>query len=158
MADPLCSPGVKFPPPFIVAGLALIAWQLGRARPWPLFASGRTPLTSGVGWAILLLGLLFVMWGFMTFRRAGTAIAPISPASVIVQTGPYRFSRNPMYVGMTTMLLGGSVLTNNLWTLTLVPVALGLLYLLVIRREEAYLMSAFPNDYAAFCARVGRFF
>lgn len=149
-------PGVKFPPPLLFALGALAGWQLDKMWPLPMLAGGRTPLTSGLGWLGLVGGFLFGLWGFMTFRFAGTAVAPFSPATTIVASGPYRFSRNPMYVGMTIMLIGGSVLANNLWMLLTVPLALVVLYLLVIRREEAYLISAFPSEYGAYRARVRR--
>lgn len=150
-------PGVKFPPPFVFVLGALVGWLLGRASPLPMFETGRTAITSTAGWLGLVAGFTLVLWGLVTFRRAGTAIVPIAPATQIVQSGPYRFTRNPMYLGMTTMLIGGSVLTNSLWTLLTVPFVLILLHRFVIRREEAYLSAAFPAEYAAYRARVRRF-
>jgi protein-S-isoprenylcysteine O-methyltransferase Ste14 len=157
MAEPPRGPGVKFPPPILFALGALVGWQLEKLRPLPILAAGRTIVTSGLGWFGLVAGFLLAAWGLLTFRRAGTAIAPIAPATRIVDSGPYRFTRNPMYLGMTIMLIGGSVLTNNLWMLLTVPLALLLLYRFVIRREEAYLSAAFPAEYGAYRSRVRRF-
>jgi protein-S-isoprenylcysteine O-methyltransferase Ste14 len=157
MAEPLRHPGVKFPPPILFALGALIGWALHRMYPLPIVASGRSQVTSGIGWAGLVAGFVFALWGLLTFRRAGTAIVPVSPATRIVDSGPYRFSRNPMYVGMAVMLLGGSILANNFWMLLTLPLALLLLYRFVIRREEAYLISAFPAEYGGYRSRVRRF-
>jgi protein-S-isoprenylcysteine O-methyltransferase Ste14 len=157
MADPPRHPGVKFPPPVLFVLGALIGWQLHRMYPLPIVATGRTAVTSGLGWFGLIAGFLFSAWGFLTFRLAGTAIVPVAPATRIVDSGPYRFSRNPMYLGMTAMLIGGSILANNLWMLLTLPLALLLLYRFVIRREEAYLNAAFPAEYGAYRSRVRRF-
>ncbi len=145
MAEPLRHPGVKFPPPILFALGALLGWQLHKMYPLPL-TSVNTELTSAVGWVGLVAGFLVGLWGFLTFRLAGTAIVPVAPATKIVDSGPYRFSRNPMYLGMAIMLVGGSILANNLWMLLTLPLALLLLYRFVIRREEAYLLSAFPAE------------
>jgi protein-S-isoprenylcysteine O-methyltransferase Ste14 len=157
MAEPLRHPGVKFPPPILFVFGALIGWQLHRMYPLPIVASGSSAVTSGIGWISLAVGFLLSLWGVLTFRLAGTAIVPLAPATHIVNSGPYRFSRNPMYVGMAVMLLGGSVLANNFWMLLTLPLVLLLLYRFVIRREEAYLMSAFPAEYGAYQSRVRRF-
>lgn len=157
MSEPLRHPGVRFPPPLLFVLGALIGWQLHRMYPLPIVATGRSELTSAVGWFGLVAGFLFALWGMVTFRLARTAIVPVSPATRIVDGGPYRFSRNPMYVGMTAMLLGGSILANNFWMLLTLPLALLLLYRFVIRREEAYLISAFPAEYGAYRSRVRRF-
>jgi protein-S-isoprenylcysteine O-methyltransferase Ste14 len=157
MPEPLRHPGVKFPPPILFAFGALAGWALNRRYPLPLMAATREAIGSTAGWAALVLGFLISLWGMWTFRLARTAIVPIAPATKIVDSGPYRFSRNPMYLGMSLMLLGGSLLTNNFWMLLTLPLALLLLYRLVIKREEAYLLSAFPVEYGAYRARVRRF-
>ena len=157
MPEPPRHPGVKFPPPILFVLGALAGWALNRRYPLPLMAATRETIGSPAGWAALVLGFLIALWGMLTFRLARTAIVPIAPATKIVDSGPYRFSRNPMYLGMSLMLLGGSLLTNNFWMLLTLPLALLLLYRLVIKREEAYLLSAFPAEYGAYRARVRRF-
>lgn len=101
-------------------------------------------------------GVILILWGMLTFVRARTAILPIRPASRIVDTGPYRLTRNPMYTGMSLVYLGAMLLLNWGWALVLFPVVLILLYRLVISREEAYLTAAFGEEYLAYCRKVRR--
>ena len=105
---------------------------------------------------MIVAGLALLAWAAATFRQHKTAIIPHKPASQVVSAGPYRVSRNPMYVGMTTLTVGVSLLSNILWILLWAPIAISILYFTVIRREEAYLTSAFPVEYRAYCARVRR--
>jgi protein-S-isoprenylcysteine O-methyltransferase Ste14 len=78
------------------------------------------------------------------------------PATTIVDYGPYRFTRNPMYTGMAIMYLGGALALNWGWAVVLLPVALLAIYVLVIKREERYLHSAFPIEYTNYQKRVRR--
>ena len=109
---------------------------------------------SLVALAFGCLGLLG--WALVTFRLARTAIYPNQPASLIVMRGPYRLSRNPMYVALTAITLGIALLLNSPWILALLPVVLGLLMRLVILREEAYLTSAFGEPYKQYKTSVRR--
>jgi len=83
-------------------------------------------------------------------------VIPMSPARAIVVTGPYRFTRNPMYVGLTVAYVGIALLVNMAWPLLTLPAVLIALRLFVIAREERHLRQAFPEAYAAYCARVRR--
>jgi protein-S-isoprenylcysteine O-methyltransferase Ste14 len=150
-------PGVRFPPPllFVVAfaaGLLLHA----RVRPAPVVRDGRSALLLAGGWLGVAAGVAILLWAFATFLRARTAIYPNQPASRLVAEGPYRWSRNPMYVSFTSVYVGGALLGNTLWPLATLPFALALLHALVIRREERYLDAAFGPAYAAYRASVPR--
>jgi len=109
-----------------------------------------------------ILGPLVVVLGFfglpavLAFRRAGTHPQPWKPTTALVVTGPYRFSRNPMYVGFTLFYLGISVWVNSLWPLLLLPLVLVVMSRGVIAREERYLERRFGDDYRAYRARVRR--
>ncbi len=92
----------------------------------------------------------------MTFARAKTAIIPMRPASTLVEKGPYRFTRNPMYTGMTVAYLGGVLILNSFWALVLLPAVLALLYVFVVKCEERYLVEEFGDDYEAYRRRVKR--
>ena len=105
---------------------------------------------------LVVAGLSFVAWGLATFFQHRTAIMPHQPASRLVDSGPYRLSRNPMYVGMTTAYLGGVLVTNMFWPLLLLPLSLFGLTMLVIRREERYLADAFGEEYSAYRKRTRR--
>ena len=148
------SPGVRFPPPFIfvlgfLSGLVLERWvhriPLGSRRPLAL-----------AGWTLAVAALALAGWAMITFWRARTAIIPHRPASRLVRHGPYRFTRNPMYVALAALYVGLALLFNVAWPLVLLPAVLWLLWHLVIRHEERYLLFAFGDDYAAFTREVRR--
>jgi protein-S-isoprenylcysteine O-methyltransferase Ste14 len=154
----MSNPGVKFPPPTLYVVTAGIAWLLemrvvrirlvgGSALVWRLEIFGAVLLLAGFG---------LNAWGLYTFASARTGILPMRPATRIVDWGPYAFSRNPMYTGMSIMYLGGALVLNWGWAIILLPVAMLAIYLLVMKREERYLMSAFPDEYGDYKKRVRR--
>ncbi len=150
------NPGVKFPPPFLfVAGLAL-GYLLHRQWPVGWIPASWGLLRFALGWTLIALGLGLGAWGFITFLRAHTAILPHHPASRLVYAGPYRFTRNPMYTGLTGVYVGLAILTDDLWILLLLPAVLFSLYQLVIRREEHYLAAEFGTAYDDYRRRVRR--
>jgi protein-S-isoprenylcysteine O-methyltransferase Ste14 len=151
-------PNVRFPPPalflgWFLIGLALNAW----VRPLSLVHGGATPPALRLtGWTLAVLGVALAWWGSETFRRAKTPVYPAFPATRIVTNGPYRFTRNPMYVGLTLLYAGVSLVLNQEWPLLLLPIVLILLHKQVIEREERYLSEAFAEEYGAYRKRVRR--
>ena len=158
MTTPLSNPGVRFPPPFIFVGTAVIAWLLEMrvARLRLVTGSELTWRLEIFGAVLLLAGFTLIAWAFYTFASARTGILPMRPATRIVHWGPYAFTRNPMYTGMSIMYLGGALVLNWGWALILLPVVMLATYLLVMKREEKYLMSAFPDEYGDYKKRVRR--
>lgn len=149
------SPGVHLPPPLLFLGGLVTGWLLERfVRALPMAGDGGA--LRAVGTVLAVLGAALAAWGMITFRRARTAIVPLRPASRIVTNGPYRFTRNPMYTGLTLVYIGVSLYMNSAWPLLALPIVLALLVRLVVRREEAYLRGAFPDEYAAYQTRVRR--
>jgi protein-S-isoprenylcysteine O-methyltransferase Ste14 len=153
---PIPHPGVRFPPPFLFAAAFLAAWLLSRRIPLPLLPRGAVPAGEALGIALVAAGIVLMFWGIATFRAHRTAVFPNRPAAHIVRDGPYRFTRNPMYTGMTATYLGLTLTINDVWPLVFLPIALLLLVRLVITREERYLSSAFPSEYAEYRRRVRR--
>jgi protein-S-isoprenylcysteine O-methyltransferase Ste14 len=147
-------PGVRFPPPFIfvlgfLSGLVLERWlyriPLGSRRPLAL-----------AGWTLAVAALALAGWAMITFWRARTAIIPHRPASRLVRHGPYRFTRNPMYVALSALYIGLALLFNVAWPLAMLPAVLWLLWYMVIRHEERYLRAAFGDQYVTFTREVRR--
>ncbi len=148
--------GVVFPPPLLfILGFA-VSLLVHKFLPLYLIADSLTGVFSIIGSLLTLIGLAFMIWGLLTFRRFRTAVSPYQPASQVVTAGPYRFSRNPMYVGFTIAYMGGILTTNTLWALLLLPVILWLLTVLVIRPEERYLTQVFGSVYTDYANRVRR--
>jgi protein-S-isoprenylcysteine O-methyltransferase Ste14 len=151
-------PGVRVPPPFLFAAAFLVGLALDR---WVvrLHVAGdddlRGPLVVA-GWLGIAGGLAITGWGLITFRLARTSIVPMRPARTLVASGPYRFSRNPMYVGLSVLYAGLALLFDVGWPLLLLPFVLVALWFLVIRREERYLTHAFGDEYAQYRRRVRR--
>ena len=136
-----------------MAGLAL-----GALLDWlvPVWRVPDRPLIAVAGGVLVIGGLALVYAGIMTFRRFRTAVYPNRPAKLVVDSGPFAYTRNPMYVGMAVCYVGLVLLLRSVWALSLLPVVLVLLVHFVIRREERHLTQKFPDAYAAYCARVPR--
>lgn len=149
-------PGVPFPPPFLFVFGFVAGLVLQRVWPLPLSSGGRPLPVLLLAWTLFGLGSGLGGWALVMFWRARTAIIPNRPASSLVFAGPYRFSRNPMYAGLTGMYLGLALWLNALWPLVLLPLVLLLLWKAVIRKEERYLAKAFGDSYADYCRRVRR--
>ena len=148
-------PGVRFPPPLLFVGGFGLGWLIERWRSFGLLGEPG-PIASTIGGLLLGSGLGVMLWALLTFHRHRTAIYPNRPATRLVTNGPYARSRNPMYVGLTAAYLGLAVVTGMVWPVILLPIVLGLLSALVIRREERYLGGAFPDEYASYRGRVRR--
>lgn len=152
---PPADPGVRFPPPLLFVAGFLAGWLLHRVYALPVLpasSASREPL----GLVLVLAGLAIILWAFVTFLRARTAIIPNRPAARLVTSGPYRFSRNPMYTGLSLAYLGLTLVVNSAWPLLLLPLVVVALIALVIQREETYLLGAFGEEYAAYSRRVRR--
>ncbi len=134
----------------VVAGL-LLQW----IHPLPVLPSGAG---LPIGIALAVVGITLCRSAVAAFRQVGTSIQPGDPASAIVTTGPYRFSRNPIYLGMALLAAGIGLLANAGWVLALLALALVVIQKGVIEREEAYLGRRFPNAYPAYTQHVRRWF
>lgn len=151
---PLTSPGVRFPPPLLFAAGLAAGWLMNRLRTFPL--GGDRHAVQLLGVLLAVLGASLAAWGIVTFRLSRTPIRPTRAASRLVQRGPYRHTRNPMYAGLTSAYLGIAAFMDSAWPLLALPVVLFLLIRLVIRREEAYLQAAFGDEYTSYRSRVRR--
>ena len=113
-------------------------------------------LQAGSAAMVFVLALALVAWAIATITRAGSNVPTNMPTTTIVETGPYRFTRNPIYLGMMLGLVGLAIAFDSLWLLvTLVPFALVIRYG-VVAREEAYLERKFGDVYRRYRARVRR--
>jgi protein-S-isoprenylcysteine O-methyltransferase Ste14 len=153
----LLHPGVHFPPPVLfvagfLGGLALERWAWRLQLP----GDGFRAACVLIGWLAIAGGLLFAGWGRVLFLRVRTSVMPNRAATRLVTSGPYRYSRNPMYLGLSVLYLGLALVFNVAWPLVLFPVVIVALARLVIRREERYLANAFGEAYTDYQQRVRR--
>ncbi len=110
-----------------------------------------------IGWVLVLAGLAGIgVPALVALRRAGTSPNPRRPTTALVVTGPYRFTRNPLYLSMTLIYAGAAVAANAFWALVLLPAAMVLIARGPMAREERYLEEQFGDAYRAYKARVRR--
>jgi protein-S-isoprenylcysteine O-methyltransferase Ste14 len=148
--------GVKFPPPLWYALGFGAGYVLQRLTPLSILPVDAAAIRGPVGWSLVTAGVLVMGSAVVAFRRAGTTPIPTKPVTAFVTDGPYRFTRNPMYLGWVLVYLGAAVLANALWPLLLLPFVVIVVRRRVIAREEAYLERRFGETYRAYKARVRR--
>lgn len=144
------SPGVRFPPPLLHAVGVLLGLGLDRVLPLP-----QLRLLSG-GAFLVACGLALDAWAFATLRSARTTVLPWRGADALVTAGPYRFTRNPVYVGYALEHAGVALLLGSLGALLLLPLFLLVMGRLVVAREEEHLEARFGESYQAYRRRVRR--
>ena len=154
MADTADTAHVIIRPP-LAWGLAVLAGlALNSAVPWP-FLPADVP-ARWLGASAFVLALALFAWAIVTMTKAGSNVPTNRPTTTIVESGPYRFTRNPIYLAMILGLTGLAIAFDNLWLLVmLLPFALIIRYG-VVAREEAYLDRKFGEVYRGYRSRVRR--
>ena len=144
---------VPVPWVFVLAYLAGLGVELA----WRAHAPGPTlPVPAAVGAALFLIGALVAGWGLLTFGRARTTTVPGKESSALVTWGPYRFTRNPMYIGLTLAYLGEAGILRQAWPLAFLPLVVAYVNWIVIPLEEEKLNEVFGADYENYRQRVRR--
>lgn len=144
-------PGVRVPPPVIAAAVLGVAWLLDRV--WTVQIG--PPLVELAG-MVIFLAIALIGWAVLVLVRAGNDPRPDKPDAALVEAGPFRFSRNPIYLGFLLAAAGMAVIWGTLWGWVAVAVLHGTLDRAVIAREEAYLTTRFGAPYEAYRSRVRR--
>lgn len=121
----------------------------------------RTHLAGSVirftlGPVLIILGLIVLFYALRAFQRAGTNIEVYRPATALVVSGPYRYTRNPIYLSMTIAYLGAALLADSAWVLVLVVPMIVIIHVGVILREERYLTATFGKTYQDYMHAVRR--
>ena|SRR5437764_4708448 len=145
-------PEVIAPPPLLYLGPLLAGLGLDRLLPLPRLPG---PLRL-LGVPLLAGGLAIAATFLMTFRRAGTPPDPRQAPKALVEDGPYAYTRNPGYLGMTLIYGGITLVSGSRWPLVLLPGVLAAVNRGVIEREEAYLEERFGMRYRDYRSRVRR--
>ena len=140
-------------PPFVYAGaivLGLLVHIVWRRHILPPF------IGAAVGAPLTLAAAALFIYAVRTFRAAGTPVPGTRPTTTIVRTGPYSFSRNPIYLAFSLFQLGLALWVNSLGVLLALVPAVALMSFVVIPREERYLGARFSSEYASYKASVRR--
>jgi len=147
---------VRFPPPLVY----LISILLGvgmRYAARPLAVATYRYLALAAGVAVLLAGLWLIFGAWTLFKRTGQDPKPWKPTPEIVLSGPYRFTRNPMYLGLTCIQIGVGLALNNLWISLLAAFSLLTVHFIAVIPEENYLTEKFGDSYRAYLVKVRRY-
>ena len=153
MPEPNDNPGVIAPPPLIYLGCVAAGYVIDSFVPWSTIFS---PAQKWVGIGMIGTGFLLSGWSVIEFIRHGTHPDPRHATTAIIRTGPFRLSRNPIYVAFTLMHIGVALWTVKPWILVSVLPALMLIRAGVIAREERYLEQKFGQEYEDYRDSVRR--
>jgi protein-S-isoprenylcysteine O-methyltransferase Ste14 len=156
MTEPRDAAAVRFPPPLIPLATILLGGLFDRFWPIDLGFVRSAPIRYGIGGLVMTCALTLASWAIAHFRQSGQDEKPWTTTTAIVGAGPYRFTRNPMYLAMVLLCVGAAVLLSNWWILALTPVCAFALWWFAIRPEEAYLENKFGENYRAYKRRVRR--
>lgn len=141
-----------YPPVWLLLGLIAV-FTLDELYPLIRFTGLAGQLVGG---AIIVVGLLLLVLANGLFVRAGTDAIPFRNVSTLVTKGVYRYTRNPMYLGMVAVLLGCAVTVGALSALVVPPAFALIVQARFILPEEDMLRGLFPGEYPAYCERVRR--
>ncbi len=153
-AEPKDAAPVRLPPPLVPLFALALGWALQLFLPLPRIAAGAPRWLAGALLCALGVGVVFSAFGL--FRKTGQDPAPWEPSPELLATGIYRFTRNPMYLGLGLLQAGIGVLLGNLWMVALVPASWAVIYWTAIRHEEAYLERKFGIAYLDYKKSVRR--
>lgn len=147
-------PEVRFPPPLVFFGLILLGLLADKYLPLPSFSY--SDAFSWLGFAIIGAGTALIIISLGLFKIEGENPEPWTVSKIIIARGPYRHTRNPMYLGMAMIMLGIALWRGSAGVLFLLPVAIIIIDRLVIEREEAYLVRKFGKTYSDYQKSVRR--
>ena len=147
---------VAIKPPLLFLGALLCGALLSYLMPIGPGLGAANTLALTVGATFVLIGLALAALAVRRFRLAGTSVIPSEPSTALVIAGPYRFTRNPIYIGFTLAYFGFAIVLTSMWVLLLLVPVLVILQRGVVLAEEAYLERKFGDAYRKYKARVPR--
>ena len=152
-SKPMDHAGVRLPPPLIYVVIFGLGWLLQQLAPLSI------PLSLPVRAAAILFaaaGVLLTAWANVLFRQEHTSMVPVRPANTLVIRGPYRLTRNPMYLGLLCIYIGAALWFGAVWALILSPLVVPAVHFLAIAKEERYLEQKFGEAYRQYRTEVRR--
>ena len=154
MATSTDNPGVAVRPPVLYGGAFVLVLVFHWFWPMPIFGHA---VALWPGFALVVLGVGIAAWGRRTMQAAGTNVNPALPATAVVASGPFRFSRNPLYLALTLLYLGLTLAFNTWWGIVVLIPLLIIMHRGVVLREERYLDQKFGEIYRQYRSKVRRY-
>jgi protein-S-isoprenylcysteine O-methyltransferase Ste14 len=146
----------RIPPPLLFVVCFLLGLRIDGSYRFPLTSATWDWARSFAGSALAVLGAAMALSAIALFARRRTTIVPFQKASSLVTSGPFRLSRNPMYVASFCVYVGVSVVVNSFWPLVLLALPIAFLRGIVIPLEERHMGEVFGREYRDYAARVRR--
>ncbi len=148
---------VRFPPPLVGVLIILVGYGLEKVVPFIDAPTVSSMLRYGIGGFIVAISVVVLgVWPTVLFRKSGQDPRPWTTTPEILIEGPYRFTRNPMYLMMVLTCVGFAIILASAWILLLSPLCGVITYLTAIRHEEVYLEEKFGDSYRSYKQRVRR--
>jgi protein-S-isoprenylcysteine O-methyltransferase Ste14 len=147
---------VAIKPPFLFLGALALGCFLTLVVPLGPGLGQANTLAFIVGLTFVLIGIALAALSVRRFHLAGTSVVPGEPSTALVDSGPYAFTRNPIYIGFVLAYFGLAIMLTSLWVLLLLIPVLAILQRGVVEREEAYLERQFGEAYRKYQTRVPR--
>lgn len=154
MTTPADNPGVVARPPLLYGAAFIAVLVLRWFWPVPIFGHA---VALWPGLALGVLGIGIAIWGRNTMHAAGTNVDPSLPTTAVVTSGPFRLSRNPLYLALTLLYFGLTLAFNTWWGIVVLFPLLIIMHFGVVLREERYLEQEFGDEYRRYKARVARY-
>ena len=143
-------------PPIIFLAAIVVSVSLNAFYPLPWFAQPLSGIFSAIGWLMIAAFVVLNISAIRVMRRAGTAVRPDRGTDHLVTEGPFSFTRNPLYLAGTTLVLGIGLVSGIVWFLLLAVLAAFAVQKLAIEREERHLQARFGKTYVDYAERVRR--
>lgn len=154
MATSTDNPGVAARPPLLYGGAFVLVLVFHWFWPMPIFGHA---VALWPGFVLVVLGVGIAAWGRRTMQAAGTNVNPALPTIAIVASGPFRFSRNPLYLALTLLYLSLTLAFNTWWGIVVLIPLLIIMHRGVVLREERYLDQKFGETYRKYRSKVRRY-
>lgn len=148
------TPAILAPPPILYLVSLALAFAVNAFAPRPITAASLTAQLAGA--AFVLLSGAFARWAFVVMKMQGTSASPRKPSDALTTDGPFKLSRNPIYVAMTGLYFGIALLGNSFWPFLFLVPLLATMHWGVVLREERYLTHRFGEAYLAYKAKTRR--
>jgi protein-S-isoprenylcysteine O-methyltransferase Ste14 len=147
---------VQFPPPFVFLGFLLVGVLVDSVILRLRFPLPRS-ITLAAGGLLVVAAVALFASALRLFRATGQHPRPWLPTPSLIIEGPYRFSRNPIYLAMTLAQIGVGFLLNDVWVVALSAASLTAVHFIAVRPEEAYLIDRFGESYRNYMASIRRY-